>query len=330
MKCKPPPPAKAPPNRNAKKQKGKARRKQLKKSQLQKTDLELEIEKLQAEMAAATKIAEEARAKVERETNLYNKAKMAHDKVKKQEDEAKLNMDKAMQDLRQGGFSGSANEDNAAEAEDANGASDNSQGSQPSAPDYGKKGYWEKRYSGEQTDADLHVDDWYLKFSDLKTYLANVPRDGKPALDVGCGTSKLCEELIKEGKFKNVYGIDFSYNAINTMKERDEINGLNYMVMDATNMHFEDGFFSCALDKGTIDAVMSGKMGLQTAKKILLEVYRVLSSKGVFVVVSSIPQLIYLGMLESAKCDWKIEYHELKSAEKSDVMSMWVYTLTKN
>ena len=330
MKCKPPPPAKAPPNRNAKKQKGKARRKQLKKSQLQKTDLELEIEKLQAEMAAATKIAEEARAKVERETNLYNKAKMAHDKVKKQEDEAKLNMDKAMQDLRQGGFSGSANEDNAAEAEDANGASDNSQGSQPSAPDYGKKDYWEKRYSGEQTDADLHVDDWYLKFSDLKTYLANVPRDGKPALDVGCGTSKLCEELIKEGKFKNVYGIDFSYNAINTMKERDEIDGLNYMVMDATNMHFEDNFFSCALDKGTIDAVMSGKMGLQTAKNILLEVYRVLSSKGVFVVVSSIPQLIYLGMLESAKCDWKIEYHELKSAEKSDVMSMWVYTLTKN
>ena len=144
IECKPPPPAKAPPNRNAKKQKGKARRKQLKKSQLQKTDLELEIEKLQAEMAAATKIAEEARAKVVRETNLYNKAKMAHDKVKKQEDEAKLNMDKAMQDLRQGGFSGSANEDNAAEAEDANGASDNSQGSQPSAPDYGKKDYWEK------------------------------------------------------------------------------------------------------------------------------------------------------------------------------------------
>ena len=299
-------------------------------AQRQKSDLELEIEKLQAEMAAATKVAAEARAKVERETNLYNKAKMAHDRVKKQEDEAKLNMDKAMQDLRQGGFSGSTNENEAAEVGEANVGSDNSQGSQPSAPDYGKKDYWENRYSGEQNDADLHVDDWYLKFSDLKTYLANVPRDGKPALDVGCGTSKLCEELIKEGKFKNVYGIDFSYNAINTMKERDEMNGLNYMVMDATNMHFEDGFFSCALDKGTIDAVMSGNTGLQTAKKILSEVYRVLSSKGVFVIVSSIPQLIYLGMLESAKCGWKIEYHELKPGEKSDVMSMWVYTLTKN
>ena len=332
---------------NKKKKGKKIKNARITKLDQEKSDLEREIEKIRAEMAAAAKVAEDARATVDREMALYSKAKTAHEKVKKQEDEAKLNMEKAMENLQKGGLDGQgAGLDNDNEMkEDGDGAAaavDDHDNNKTSAPDYGKKSYWEKRYSGEDGNADLHVDDWYLKFSDLEKYLTNIPRGDKPALDVGCGTSKLCEELIYEGKFKNVYGVDFSYNAINTMKDKDEIEGLSYMVMDATKMHFKDEFFSCAFDKGTIDAVMSGKTGLQMVKSILTEVYRVLAPKGVFIVVSSIPQLIYLGMLESARCDWKIEYYELKTKEEEEtptttnddnpfgMMSMWIYTLTKN
>merc|ERR1712023_71354 len=100
-----------------------------------------------------------------------------------------------MENLQKSGLDG-AGAGLGVDEHDANGVDDNSKSTDDkNAPDYGKKDYWEKRYA-EDGDSDLHVDDWYLKFSDLEKYLVNVPRDDKPALDIGCGTSKLCEELI--------------------------------------------------------------------------------------------------------------------------------------
>ena len=145
-------------------------------------------------MAAAAKVAEDARATVDREMYFIAKQRR-YMKSKKQEDEAKLNMEKAMENLQKGGLDGQgAGLDNDNEMkEDGDGAAaavDDHDNNKTSAPDYGKK-LLGKRYSGEDGNADLHVDDWYLKFSDLEKYLTNIPRGDKPALDVGCGTSKL-------------------------------------------------------------------------------------------------------------------------------------------
>lgn len=57
--------------------------------------------------------------------------------------------------------------------------------------------------------------------------------------------------------------------------------------MDASHLGLDTGTFAGVVDKGTIDAVLSG--GLEPAKRICTEVMRVLEPGGKFLVVSNLP-----------------------------------------
>jgi EEF1A lysine methyltransferase 4 len=73
---------------------------------------------------------------------------------------------------------------------------------------------------------------------------------------VGCGNSKLSDQMYQNG-YKNIVNIDISPSVIDQMKEKFPY--MVWEVMDATKMSYKDGEFDVILDKGTLDALISGK-----------------------------------------------------------------------
>ena len=73
---------------------------------------------------------------------------------------------------------------------------------------------------------------------------------------VGCGNSKLSGQMFKNG-YSNVVNIDISPSVIAQMKE--QFPDLVWEVMDATDLQYKDGQFDVVMDKGTLDALISGR-----------------------------------------------------------------------
>ena len=59
-----------------------------------------------------------------------------------------------------------------------------------------------------------------------------------------------------------------------------------FLCMNALDMDFRDEMFSHAIEKGTLDAILSGNRSTENAKKYLEEIYRVLVPGGIFLCVS--------------------------------------------
>lgn len=57
--------------------------------------------------------------------------------------------------------------------------------------------------------------------------------------------------------------------------------------MDATEMkEFQDNEFNYIIEKGTLDSILCAEFSIPIVEKILKEVYRLLTNKGIFVCVS--------------------------------------------
>ncbi|CAM9958554.1 unnamed protein product [Ectocarpus sp. 4 AP-2014] len=156
---------------------------------------------------------------------------------------------------------------------------------------YGDAVYWEERHAKSRASGETF--EWYTGYPDealQKAFPQSVR--GKKTLVIGCGTSVLSEKMCDDG-FRDVLSIDTSKNAVEQMTARAKpFNNANtkcrYQVMDACELSQCDGeTFGGVVDKGTIDAVLSG--GLERARRICQEVMRVLEPGGKFFVISNTP-----------------------------------------
>ena len=75
--------------------------------------------------------------------------------------------------------------------------------------DYSSLAFWEKRYTNEH----LEIFEWYQTYDTLKEKIIDYLKPEDQILYVGCGTSKLAEDLNID-EIRNVTNIDFSENAI--------------------------------------------------------------------------------------------------------------------
>ena len=95
---------------------------------------------------------------------------------------------------------------------------------------------------------------------------------------VGCGNSKLSEQMYEAG-YHQIVNIDISESVIKQMKEATPNMDMEWLVMDATQLTFEDQHFDCIIDKGTMDALVSGN-NLEPVEKMLVELIRVMKRMG--------------------------------------------------
>ncbi|PNH09834.1 Methyltransferase-like protein 13 [Tetrabaena socialis] len=139
-------------------------------------------------------------------------------------------------------------------------------------PNYGEFEYWDERYAREPA-----AFDWYQGYTGLKTMLHRVFPLESRLLQIGVGSSRLQEDMVKAG-WQSIVNVDYSRVIIGQMAELHKgYEQLEYSVADARSMpEIEDATFDGVLDKGTLDAVLCGEQSAAGAAAMLAECYRVL------------------------------------------------------
>lgn len=151
--------------------------------------------------------------------------------------------------------------------------------------DYSSLTYWDTRYTTEH----MEVFEWYQTYDSLKEKIGDYFRPEDKILNVGCGTSKLAEDLFLED-IKEVTNIDFCENAITIMEDRykEQKVDMKYLKMDVMDMKdFEDKSFTIVFDKALLDSILCAENAYPLIEKMMKEVYRVMADDGVYIIISN-------------------------------------------
>ena len=180
--------------------------------------------------------------------------------------------------------------------------------------------FWNERYVKDPSPME-----WYQRWYSLCPKLTE---DGnlKPAqtvLHVGCGNSRLCEDMYRDG-YQRQTNIDFSHVVIAQQRERyvgsRAMPGVEWHEMDCRDMGrgeraLGDHKFHVVIDKACLDVLMCGDDAVEGIHKYLTDVSRVLKSGGTFVCVSHgepasrLP--IFTGQKAKAVYGWEVSHKTL-------------------
>lgn len=149
--------------------------------------------------------------------------------------------------------------------------------------------------------------DWYGRFGHFKIELTRFLKRGDNVLVIGCGNSRLTEELYAS-EYTSIANIDFSDTVIKQMQERhQEKTTLTWDVMDVTeNLTFPAESFDVCIDKGCLDSILCGDSSTNKIANALYHIIRVLKSNGTFLLITHWPPEKWLGYLEVEMYNWAI------------------------
>ncbi|KAJ0092742.1 hypothetical protein Patl1_24781 [Pistacia atlantica] len=220
---------------------------------------------------------------------------------------------------------------------------------------YGESWYWDNRYSHESGPFD-----WYQKYPALAPLInLYVPHRHQRILVVGCGNSAFGEGMVDDG-YEDVVNIDISTVVIEAMQRKysDHLPQLKcilhyinatllaryfndcYMIntklfamlpdfqMDVRQMDdFQTGSFDAVIDKGTLDSILCGSNSRQNATQMLIEVWRVLKDKGVYILVTYGAPIYRLSLLRDSSL-WRIKLHVIEKLviEEKSERPIWELT----
>lgn len=115
---------------------------------------------------------------------------------------------------------------------------------------YKIKEYWDERFSKEDSF------EWCKGYSDFKDLLYKHVRKVDRILMLGCGNSRLSEDMYNDG-FKNITNIDYSPVVIEKMRKKcRSLAEMQWLVMDITKLTFDRSSFDVILEKATLDALL--------------------------------------------------------------------------
>lgn len=130
--------------------------------------------------------------------------------------------------------------------------------------------------------------DWYQEYSGIKDIISQYMTKSDKILNIGCGNSKLSEDLSEEG-YEDITNIDFSTKVITIMEQtyKEKFPKMQFKVVDVLDMKdFQNGSFNTILDKGTLDCILCGDNSVPNAAKMMAEVFRVLAPGGHYMVIT--------------------------------------------
>ena len=130
--------------------------------------------------------------------------------------------------------------------------------------------------------------DWYQEYSGIKDIISQYMTKSDKILNIGCGNSKLSEDLSEEG-YEDITNIDFSTKVITIMEQtyKEKFPKMQFKVVDVLDMKdVQNGSFNTILDKGTLDCILCGDNSVPNAAKMMAEVFRVLAPGGHYMVIT--------------------------------------------
>jgi len=186
---------------------------------------------------------------------------------------------------------------------------------------YGEQQYWENRYK-----TNLEEFDWYQRWPTLKTTISKYIKKESNILQIGCGTSRLSEDMVNDG-YQNLTNIDISSVAINYMSNKyKNMSQLSFIKMDVFEMAFSDTSFDAIIDKGTFDALLCCDDPMLATKKMIQEVFRVLKSNSPFVMITHGNESDRIKYLENF--NWTIEATKIQKALNAEEFH-YIFICTK-
>ncbi|KAF8836736.1 S-adenosyl-L-methionine-dependent methyltransferase [Paxillus ammoniavirescens] len=159
--------------------------------------------------------------------------------------------------------------------------------------EYGTKEYWNSRYSRESSESSF---DWFKSYGDLASHIRPlIPDKGAKILILGCGNSTFSEDMWEDG-YRNIVNVDYSAVVIEQMdaKHAELRPEMQWYEMDVRSLSFEDASFDIAIDKGTMDAMMTSSTDVWNPPEAIIsdctaevsEVLRVLRPTGTFLYIT--------------------------------------------
>lgn len=111
-----------------------------------------------------------------------------------------------------------------------------------------------------------------------------------PILDIGCGGGQTIHTLVKQHKHQEIYGVDYSQQAVETSIQKNNkavaAGRVKISQGDVSALPFNESFF------GTITAIQTHYFWPDLEHDIS-EVYRVLKVGGTFVIISEVYKINY-------------------------------------
>jgi EEF1A lysine methyltransferase 4 len=164
--------------------------------------------------------------------------------------------------------------------------------------------YSDANYWNERNDQNL-LHEWYYSYDHLRPLLQQTIQQNPPVVDapeiileIGCGDAPLINGILEDEEIHGTFlGIDFSTSVIDSLNQKKEqdilrlgnpmkMNRLQYEVMDARHLRYENKTVNYILEKGTIDAMLCSDDWTENLKLIFGEMCRVLKLNGAIVWIS--------------------------------------------
>ena len=164
--------------------------------------------------------------------------------------------------------------------------------------------------------------EWYTGTDDadfMKNLINHIPDHNSRILHLGVGISRI-QEAIYDAGYKNITNCDVSESCIKLMQE-DDGRGMKWDVVNLLERFpYEDNSFDFALDKATLDALITDtadkwtldEKALEISGKYFSEVHRVLRSGGVFVQISFGQPHFRRRLFERDIFDWTVEVETIE------------------
>jgi SAM-dependent methyltransferase len=158
-----------------------------------------------------------------------------------------------------------------------------------SAP-YTRKEYWDSRFQREEHH------EWLAAYCDVRDLVRSlIPRSDSTILLVGCGNSRLAQDMAADG-YTAIVSTDYSEPVIERMRERAGSCGgrITWEVQDMTSLSYDNGAFDVVFDKAAMDAVLADggdtwsppEELLEKTDRIMSEAARVLKPGGLYMQLS--------------------------------------------
>ena len=171
------------------------------------------------------------------------------------------------------------------------------------------KHYWDKFFARRDSPFE-----WYGEYADLCHVLHSYVKPANKTLVVGCGNSKLSEQLYDAG-YHAIDNIDISEIVIRQMAARNKQKRpkMTFAVMDVRRMDYGDSAYDCVIDKGTLDALLTDTE-LETVEKVdrmFAEIRRVLKTSGRYLCVTLAQTHVLEKLLSAFEAGWLVRAHHV-------------------
>lgn len=177
------------------------------------------------------------------------------------------------------------------------------------AGEFQLKEYWDKFFTKRSS-----AFEWYGEYTDLCHILHKYLKHSNSILIVGCGNSRLSEDLFDVG-FHSIHNIDISDVVVRQMtaRNKDKRPEMKFVKMDMLHMSYDDSSFDCVIDKGTLDAIFCNNDEVTVSKVDCMfnEIKRVLKLSGRYVCITLAQEHILEKILKRFESNWLLRVHRV-------------------